>query len=252
MVGQILWRGMLAGIVAGFLSAGFAFVAGEPSVDRAIAFEGAVAQAAGEPEEPEIVSRAVQRSIGLVTASVVFGAGLGGLFALAFALANGRVGALDPRAVAALLALAGFLSIALIPGLKYPPNPPAIGQPETIGARTALYFTMVFSSVLAMIVASMLRAPLARRFGAWPGGLICAGLALAAVAVMAFALPAVNEVPDNFPADLLWRFRLASFGAQLTLWTVLALVFGALAAPLAELDFSRARRDLKTAPSLGR
>ncbi len=122
MVGQLLWRGMLAGVIAGLLTTCFGMLAAEPAVDRAIAFESAAAQAAGKPEEPEIVSRAVQRSAGLLTAAIVYGAGLGGLFALAFALANGRIGALEPRAVAATLAVAGFLAVALIPALKYPPK----------------------------------------------------------------------------------------------------------------------------------
>ena len=36
-------------------------------------------------------------------------------------------------------------------------------------------------------------------------------------------------MPDKFPADLLWRFRVVSFGIQLILWTTIGLVFGALA-----------------------
>jgi hypothetical protein len=243
MVGQLLWRGMLAGILAGLFAASFAFLAGEPSVDRAIAFETAAAQTAGKSEEPEIVSRAVQRGAGLLTAATVYGAGLGGLFALAFAFANGRVGALEPRAVAALLAVAGFAAVALIPGLKYPPNPPSIGDPETIGARTALYFTMLFSSLLAMILACILKGVLARRLGGWGAGLVSACAFLAAVVAAALVLPPVNEVPDNFPADLLWRFRLASFGAQAVLWSVLGLCFGALAQSLEGIDFARAARE---------
>ena len=35
------------------------------------------------------------------------------------------------------------------------------------------------------------------------------------VAVAGLLLPAVNEVPDQFPAALLWRFRIASIGSQL-------------------------------------
>jgi predicted cobalt transporter CbtA len=247
MVGQLLWRGMLAGILAGVLAASFAFLAGEPSVDQAIRFESAAAQAAGKPEEPEIVSRAVQRSAGLLTAAIIYGAGLGGLFAIAFAFANGRVGALEPRAVAALLAVAGFIAVALIPGLKYPPNPPSIGSPETIGARTALYFGMLFSSLLAAILASMLRGALAEKLGRWSAGLVSVFVFLAAVVAAALVLPPVNEIPDNFPADLLWRFRLASFGAQAVLWSVLGLAFGALAQSLQGIDFAELQRKARRA-----
>ncbi len=43
------------------------------------------------------------------------------------------------------------------------------------------------------------------------------------------ALPAVNEVPEGFPADLLWNFRVAAIGIQAILWTGIGLGFGALA-----------------------
>jgi hypothetical protein len=42
-------------------------------------------------------------------------------------------------------------------------------------------------------------------------------------------LPAINEVPENFPALTLYEFRLATVGLQAVLWTALALVFGYLA-----------------------
>lgn len=44
MTGKLLVRGMLLGLVAGLLSFGFLKLAGEPSVDRAIAFESAMEQ----------------------------------------------------------------------------------------------------------------------------------------------------------------------------------------------------------------
>lgn len=228
MVASLLMRGMFAGILAGLLAAGFAAFAGEPSVERAIAFESAAAQAAGEPEQPEIVSREAQRSVGLLTSGALFGAAIGGFFGLAFAFANGRVGTLEPRAVAALLACAGFIAIALVPALKYPPNPPAIGAAETIGARTALFFIMLLVSTLAMICAAMIWGAIAGAVGAWSAGLACAAVFIGIVAVAALLLPSVHETPAQFPADLLWNFRLASLGAQAVLWTMLGLCFGAM------------------------
>ncbi|MGH6853310.1 MAG: CbtA family protein, partial [Methylocella sp.] len=139
MVSGLLLRGLLAGILAGILAAGFSVLAGEPSIERAIAFETAMERAAAQPPEPPIVSRSVQRGAGLLTAHIVYGAAIGGLFGLVFALAYGRVDGFDPKALSALLAFAGFVAMVLVPELKYPANPPAIGAPETIGARTALY-----------------------------------------------------------------------------------------------------------------
>jgi len=48
------------------------------------------------------------------------------------------------------------------------------------------------------------------------------------VALAGLLLPAMNEVPDGFPADVLWQFRVASLGAQLIMWATLGLLFGAL------------------------
>ncbi len=49
------------------------------------------------------------------------------------------------------------------------------------------------------------------------------------VALLQWALPDISEVPDNFPATLLWRFREAALGMQIVLWGGLGLVFGMMA-----------------------
>jgi predicted cobalt transporter CbtA len=46
--------------------------------------------------------------------------------------------------------------------------------------------------------------------------------------IAALLLPGINEVPDEFPAVVLWKFRVASLGAQVILWATLGLLFGAL------------------------
>jgi hypothetical protein len=127
-----------------------------------------------------------------------------------------------------LLAASGFIAVYVVPNLKYPANPPSVGQPDTIGHRTALYFIMLALSVAAMVAAAMLRKRLAIRYGGWNAALIAAGFYLIAVIVVACLLPSINEVPEAFPAVVLWHFRVASFGMQLIMWTTLGLLFGAL------------------------
>jgi hypothetical protein len=210
------------------LAAAFASVAGEPSIERAIAFESAADAAAGQMPATEIVSRSVQCGAGLFTASLVYGAALGGLFSLAFALAYGRVGEFDPRTLSALLAAAGFVTFVLVPELKYPANPPAIGEAATIGTRTALYFALLAISFLAMILAAMLALPLAARFGAWNGTLIAAAVFVVVAGIASLAMPPVDEVPAGFPANVLWNFRLASIGARAVIWGSLGLGFGGM------------------------
>jgi hypothetical protein len=263
MVRTFLVRGMLVGIVAGLLSFAFLKVYGEPQVDRAIAFEtqqdeakeaaqkaeshhdqgpaahdhgaaphehGAEANAhSADHDEPELVSRPVQAGLGLFVAVLVYSAAFGGLFGLAFAFAYGRTAsALTPQALAAVLAVAGFVAIYLVPNLKYPANPPAVGEPDTIGVRTALYFVMIAISLAAMIVSLALKRLLVPRFGEWSANLLVAACYIVLVAIAGFVLPGVNEVPEQFPAVVLWNFRIASVGAQLIMWATLGLLFGAL------------------------
>lgn len=227
-MGSLLLRGMLAGLLAGFLAFGFAKVFGEPQVDRAIGFEEQMAKARGDAEGPEIVSRAVQASVGLFTGVVVVGTALGGLFALAFAFLNGRVIHQSPRTAAIIIAAIGFVAVYVVPGLKYPANPPSVGAPETIGYRTQLYFGMIAFSLAALAIAISAGRQFVASFGAWNAALIGTGVYIALASIAGFMLPSINEVPEAFPADLLWKFRIASLGIQAILWVMIAIIFGML------------------------
>jgi predicted cobalt transporter CbtA len=220
MLRNLLICGLIAGICAGTLAAGFATVAGEPAVDRAIAYEGAHAGP---------VSREVQKSAGLLTATAVYGLAVGGLFALAFAFAYGRVARATPRAIAYGLAAAAFVVVFLVPFLKYPASPPGATDPETIGARTLLYATMVAISLLAAVAALRVRRT--------RGTVAAAALFVVVVAGAALALPSFHEVPSEFPQSTLWSFRAASIGMQAVLWLTIGLIFG----PLAQRTMSHAR-----------
>src|SRR5262249_497580 len=117
--------------------------------------------------EAELVSRGIQASIGLFTGVMIYCTAFGGLFALIFAFAYGRAADLRPRSLSALLAVAGFVAVYLVPTLKYPANPPSVGLPETIGYRTALFCVMIAASLAAMVIAGMLRRRLVARHGEW-------------------------------------------------------------------------------------
>lgn len=227
-MGQLLMRGMLAGLLAALLAFSFAKVYGEPQVDRAIAFEEHEHSHSGNAEEPALVSREVQASIGLLTGVAVYGTALGGLFALAFAFISGRLLQLPPRATALIVAALGFLVLYIVPYLKYPANPPAVGAGDTIGYRTQLYFTMLVFSAAALAIAIAFGRQLYARLGGWNATIAGCLAYLALVGIAAYALPAINEVPATFPADLLWNFRVAAFGTQAILWAVIGFAFGAL------------------------
>jgi hypothetical protein len=204
-----------------------ALAIGEPYVDRAIAFEEHAA-AAAPAHEPETgpVSRDGQRA-GLLLATALYGIGVGGLFALVYAGVRGRLGPRHGGALAAWLAGVLFVSVVLVPFLKYPANPPAVGNPETIGERTALYGMMVAISLLSLIAA--VRVPrLVPHRPSWAQPAAAAGSFVVLVAVAFVVLPGFAEAPPDFPANLLWDFRLAALGTQVALWATLGGVFAAV------------------------
>ena len=247
MVRALLIRGMFVGFIAGLLAFGFAKVFGEPHIERAIAIEtsGEAHNAAHShdrgvvvlpaPHEPPrlsaesgLVSRDIQAGIGLFTGIVVYATAMGGLFSLVFAFANGRAARVSPRAMSALLSGAGFVAITLVPTLKYPASPPGVGGPESIGYRSALFFAMLAISIIAMGGAAVLRQTLAKHQDGWSAALNAAGAYLVIIIAANLLLPDVDVVPDNFPAVLLWQFRLAALGMQLILWATMGLLFGVL------------------------
>jgi hypothetical protein len=226
---NLLICGLIAGLCGGLLATGFARVVGEGPIDRAITFESARAKAAGEHQQAPIVSRTLQKSVGLLTAAVIYGLSLGGLFGIAFAVVYGRVGRASPARTSVLLAVFAFVAIYLVPFVKYPANPPSVGDPDTIGRRTALYLIMILISLLAAVAAVRLRGLLAERWSGSTATLLAGAGYLLVVVAAGVALPSVQEVPRTFSAVTLFRFREASIGMQLVLWTTIALVFAGTA-----------------------
>ncbi len=227
MVSAFLRRGMAAGLLAGLLAGLFAFSVGEPLLDRAIAIEEASTHGGAHHHDEEVFSRPTQKA-GLFFATGLFGVTVGGVFGLAFAFFRGRLAADSDFKRSVYLTAAVFAGAFLIPFLKYPANPPTVGDPDTIGARTAAYFTLVALSLL-VVLAAWLAAHALRERGVETARrrvIVGAGLVLA-VAALFLTLPAAPSAGD-FPAGLLWGFRLSSFGTQLVFWAGLGVVFGLL------------------------
>ncbi|WP_067415807.1 CbtA family protein [Streptomyces sampsonii] len=242
-VRALLVRGMLAGLAAGVAALLVAYFLGESRVDAAIALE---EHAAGGHHdhgggEEELVSRALQATGGLATGVLVFGVAIGGIAAIAFCVALGRIGRFGPRATAAFVALGGLIAVYVVPFLKYPANPPAVGDGDTIGKRTALFFLLVLLSVLLAVGAVLLGRRLPPRLGNWNATVAAGAAFLLAVTLAYVFLPSYNEVGPDFPGQLLWQFRLATLAVQAVLWTVFGLVFGALAERLLTPESARPR-----------
>lgn len=256
---NFLIRGLLAGLIAGFAAFGVAYFVGEPQVQTAIELEKAGSAAAPiEAEETHsdegeeaghsheeggtvVVSRHNQRIWGLLTGTLGVGIALGGIVALVSAAVVGRLGRLTPGQSTALVAFVGFVAVALVPFLKYPASPPAVGNAETIGSRTGLYFLYLVVSVAAAIASMLLSNRLWRDRGAYVAVVAGISLFLVITVVAGQLLPTVNELGD-FPADLLWRFRRAALLTQATLWGVIGVALVGLTRPLYQRDLADAER----------
>ena len=223
MITPYLRRGMAAGLLAGLLAGLFAFFIGEPFVDRAIQLEEASVAGHGE----EIFSRSTQK-LGLFFATGLFGVTAGGIFGIAYAYFRGRLASESEWNRSLSLAGAVFAGAFLVPYLKYPANPPGVGDPATIGGRTAAYFTMVALSLLVVLAAWHAARGLRERPLSTPVRQLTVGLGVVvALGALFFVLPAAPD-PDGVPSGLLWNFRLSSLGTQIVFWTGLGVAFGLL------------------------
>ncbi len=277
---RLILRGLAAGALAGLLAFVFARIFAEPQIGKAVAYESgrdaaqaALDRAAGLPGEaagPDLFSRTVQADVGIGVGLVLFGAAMGAVFAVVYAVCLGRVGNLRPRSLALLVAGGGFLGFYLVPFLKYPANPPAIGHEDTIRARTGLYLIMVVCSITLLALAVWFGQRLRPRFGNWNATLIALGALAVAIGIVMALLPPLGHLAANrrdfgdhatetplplrdrqgtivypgFPADVLFAFRFYSVAAQLLLWSAIGLVFG----PLAERVLGPALRPAGRSP----
>jgi hypothetical protein len=226
VVQRLLAGGMIAGALAALLAVLFAQQFGEPHVDRALAFEAAHSSAHAMTAEHQLVSRDTQRGLGLLTALLMYGTAIGGLFALCFAFCHGRIGRISPRGLAFALALGGFVSLSLVPGLVYPATPPAVGQHETVGFRTVCYFALLALSLGALVFAANFGLALSRRIAAFDAALAAAAAYALTMLLAAAMLPEIDEVPPQFPANVLWDFRIAAFAMHALVWAALGYLFG--------------------------
>ncbi|MGH2684578.1 MAG: CbtA family protein [Actinomycetota bacterium] len=221
-------RGAVAGLLAGVALALFLLIVGERSLSQAVSLQNAraVAETGSSPEQ--MFTRGGQL-VGGALASVVFGAGMGALFGIAYAALRHRLPGQDDWQRAMWLAVGAWVVVWAVPATKYPPNPPGVGDPETITRRTLLWLTLVAWSLLSVWASGRFGPWLKARGASDPTRLTGQVIAyVALIVVAALALPPTGD-PITPSANLIWHFRIASAGGQLLLWSVLGMVFGLLA-----------------------
>jgi hypothetical protein len=262
---HVIGRGLLLGVLGGLLSFLYARALAEPIIARAIDYESGrddamadLARAAGltpEPGGPDIFSRSIQANVGIGFGMLLFGLAMGGIFAVVYCVAIGRVGTLSARTTALVVGGGLFAALYVVPFIKYPPNPPSIGHPETIRDRSGLYVLMVALSLIAMFGAVWLGKRLAPRVGTWTATLLAVAAFVVVMGIVMALLPSLGQLSANveqyghhatetpqplldksgaivypgFPADDLYAFRFHSFVAQLILWATISVGFASLA-----------------------
>ena len=217
-----LRRGVLAGAVGGLLAGLFGFLLAEPVMDRAVGLESARRLAAGD-HTADAFSRHTQH-VGFVVATLLTGLAVGVLYAVVAALLERVPG--DPWRRAWQLGGAAFFALTLVPFLRYPSNPPGVGDSATIDQRSRLYLVSLLVGLVGACTAALVSRSLAGR-SAPTRQLSVVGVLVATVA-LTFVLPADPD-PLTVPAGLLWTFRLLSVGTLLVLWAGLAATYGLLA-----------------------
>lgn len=242
---NFLVRGLLAGLIAGIFAFLIAYTVGEPPIDTAIALEESASAPAAPAEahshddegtahshggeagahshgEEGGISRTTQKTWGLATATITVGVALGGIISLIAAGVAGRFGRTPLVGTTAIVVALGFVAYSLVPFLKYPAAPPAVGSGDTIGSRTAYFFVFTLISVIAMVALVLVARRLAPRIGAYQA-VVASGVGYVAIVVVAAVLmPKVDEIGD-FPASTLWEFRVSSLLTLVALWGSLGL-----------------------------
>ncbi|MGC5041581.1 CbtA family protein [Streptomyces sp. DT190] len=223
---SLLGRGALAGGAAGVVSGGFSWLLAEPVLDRAVRLEAVREEAGGGPAAAEVFSRSTQHA-GLLVAAVLTGAALGVLFAVVYAILHRRDPDAAPWRRSLILAGAGFTGVWLLPFLRYPANPPGVGDPGTLDTRVNAWLAATAIGLIAVVLAWRIHGWLAEHDRSAPLR------QLAVAAIVLAALTSLFALPDNpdavaAPAALVWDFRVLSAASMGLLWGGLAVGFGLL------------------------
>lgn len=203
---RVIGRGALAGFIAGILGFVFSRIWAEPMINKAIDYESgrdevldALNRAAGRPtaaDGPEIFSRTIQSTIGIASGIIAFSTAMGALVAVAYLVLHGRF-QVRPRTLAWLVAAFGFTGFYLLPFVKYPANPPAVGHMVTIGTRGQLYIVMVAASLILLGLAVVLARRLTPRLGMQNAILLSAVAILIVYGVLIGLMPSLGNLSAN-------------------------------------------------------
>ncbi len=227
---RVVSRALIAGLITGVLMGAYMYFVVEPTVGEAIALEESLAELAssdpGAVAEEPLFDR-VQQTAGGVAANVIYAVVVGAVFGVVFAKFRHRLPSASDRKRAMWLAAVGFAAVGLVPALKYPANPPAVGDPDTVNERTVQYLVLLVVSVAAAIALTRLAGVLRGRLAEHTRAVAVAAATVLVYGVIMVVLPGTpDSIAAEVPADLVWDFRIRSLGSLVLLWAGLGLGLG--------------------------
>ena len=228
---RVLPTALLMGLLCGLLVAAYMNIFNVPVMEWAIDLEGQAAAEAGETDDDPLPlsvlttlgSQRIGMTIGLAVVGVLYAA----LFTALFHLMRNAAPGWSPWAWAAVAGLLGFWSVSMYTQIKFPLNPPGVGDEGTLLARQGFQFLFMAVSAIAAILVIYGVGVVNRtaaggaRWTRYAG----IGLAYAVVALLlAFALPSVRDgAPEWLPTELVIMFRTFTAGGHFLLWMGIAL-----------------------------
>lgn len=214
-----LFSGAISGVALAIVNQGFV----EPYIERAIAIENQKASAQGEMINPiEFQAYRVWQKGGSILAGAVLGMSYGSLLGLVFAYGRNSLPGSTNLKKALVLAAIMWFTLYVVVELKYPANPPAVGDPATIVLRQSLWIAMIAISGLSALGLGIARR---RMKGA---AKFAAPAIYAAIVIAAFVALPPNPDPITAPMDLVNGFRMASGATMTMFWLLMGAVLGVL------------------------
>jgi predicted cobalt transporter CbtA len=224
---------LLAGAIAGTVLGAINQIVVEPYIERAIELEmrNAAAQSGQVMNNPsEFVAYRLWQKGGEIIAGTILGLSIGSLYGIVFAYTRGSISGTNNNKKKALI-VAGimWLVLFLMPALKYPANPPAVGDPETIYYRQSLYVGfLAISGFSALGLAFLYRKMMVESSNnKKKKAMIIIPLAYVAIMAGAYLAMPANPDPINAPIDLIVGFRITSAITIGIFWALLGVIFGA-------------------------
>jgi predicted cobalt transporter CbtA len=221
-----LLSGAIAGTILGIINQ----VLVEPYIDRAISIETQNAIKGGEVIDPfELREYRIWQKGGEIVAGTILGLSVGALFGIVFIYGRNLLLPNSNSNIRKALVLAGIMwfVLFLVPALKYPSNPPAVGDPETIYYRESLYIGLLAISGFAALGLALLYRKLGIIAENKRNRIIVIPLIYAAIIVGAFIILPPNPDEITAPMDLVQGFRIASAFTMSVFWGLLGLTLGA-------------------------